>query len=141
MNFSDMSWSCLLWPTTHPMHKFCTSAFLSVLTIADQKHCMVYNLAVSVSNVHAFTKQINSYNSPIKSNLPIHIFIHVIQSGNTYIKGTRHKRPSLRSNADDWQLLVYYDHVPVLFPPDIVHTTERPDNIIWYNIAKHVMRC
>ena len=33
--------------------------------------------------------------------------------------------------AHDWNLLVDYDHLPIVFPPEITATPQRPDVVIW----------
>ena len=45
----------------------------------------------------------------------------------------------LLSVADDWCLLVDYDHKQITFPPNIYGTNERPDAIIWSRMARRVI--
>jgi hypothetical protein len=37
----------------------------------------------------------------------------------------------LLDNANDWQLLVDFDHEHYTFPPEICATSQRPDFVIW----------
>ena len=56
--------------------------------------------------------------------------------------GTR-KSPSNRlhllSNANDWQILVDLHHLPIVFPPEICVTNQRPDIIIWSPLSKSIL--
>lgn len=59
-------------------------------------------------------------------------------------EGKRSKpQPKLRysylDNANDWQLLIDFDHCPIVFPPAIFATSERPDIIIWSNSTRKVL--
>ena len=93
-----------------------------------------------LSTLHPMlTNQINSFNSSSSSSNPIQLPIHFIQAGNTSTKGIRSQRSSLLMDATDWQLLVDYDRRPIIFPPDIIPTNERPDLIIWPLTSKRVI--
>lgn len=48
-------------------------------------------------------------------------------------------RPSLLDVANDWQLLMDFDHCRMLFPVEICSTSERPDVVIWSVSAKTVV--
>ena len=45
----------------------------------------------------------------------------------------------LLAGANDWQLLVDYDHAQVVFPPVICSTAERPDVVLWSCTTKVVI--
>ena len=93
-----------------------------------------------LSTLHPMlTNQINSFNSSSSSSNPIQLPIHFIQAGNTSTKGIRSQRSSLLMDATDWKLLVDYDRDPIIFPPEIIPTNERPDIIIWSLTSKRVI--
>ncbi len=58
-------------------------------------------------------------------------------SGTT--SSTKHKRPSMLDGAHDWKILVDFDKSPIVFPPEIYATAERPDIILWSISAKRVI--
>ena len=41
------------------------------------------------------------------------------------------RRKSLLDGASDWEMLVDFERAPIVFPPEIYSTSERPDIIIW----------
>lgn len=47
-------------------------------------------------------------------------------------------RPSLLSGADDWKMLVDFDHARIVFPPEIVATDKRPDVVLWSKNSRRV---
>ena len=47
--------------------------------------------------------------------------------------------PSLLDGASDWKLLVDYDSAPIVFPPHIFSTPQRPDIIIYSDTLKKVL--
>lgn len=49
------------------------------------------------------------------------------------------KRSSLLDGVHDWKILVDFDKCPIVFPPEIYATNERPDIIIWSLKAKQVI--
>ena len=49
------------------------------------------------------------------------------------------RRVSKLANTDDWRILIDYDCNPILFPPEITISIERPDIIIWSVKLKHVI--
>ena len=46
---------------------------------------------------------------------------------------------SLLESANDWRLLVDFDHKKVVFPPTIVPTSLRPDIVLWSNMSRVVI--
>ena len=46
---------------------------------------------------------------------------------------------SLLDGASDWQLLTDFDHAKMVFPPEILSTTRRPDSVLWSMSAKKVI--
>jgi hypothetical protein len=48
-------------------------------------------------------------------------------------------RRGLLEAANDWVLLVDYDHKSIVFPPVIYATNERPDIILWSRKTRHVV--
>jgi len=50
-----------------------------------------------------------------------------VRSGKRSLSGTRAPPRSILDGSNDWSLVVDYKHNPVVFPPNIVATTERPD--------------
>ena len=49
------------------------------------------------------------------------------------------RRISKLVNTDDWRILIDYDSNPIIFPPEITISNERPDIIIWSVKLKHVI--
>ena len=41
--------------------------------------------------------------------------------------------------SDDWKILVDFDSEQIVFPPEILSTSERPDIIIWSNASRKVL--
>ena len=48
-------------------------------------------------------------------------------------------RKSLLSGSTDWKLLVDYSDRPIVFPPEILATSQRPDIVIWSIALKKVV--
>ena len=48
---------------------------------------------------------------------------------------TRQRSHSL-SVANDWQILIDFDHKRIVFPPEICSTDQRPDIVIWSTNSK-----
>ena len=46
---------------------------------------------------------------------------------------------SLLQGANDWKLLIDYDHKRIVFPPTICPTSQRPDIIIWAERSKVII--
>ena len=46
---------------------------------------------------------------------------------------------NILSTANDWKLLVDFDHNNIVFPPEILSTDQRPDIIIWSRNTKMVL--
>lgn len=64
-----------------------------------------------------------------------------VSSGSTS-KQAYSKKQSDRNflaGANDWKLLIDYDHSPYIFPEHICITDERPDIVIWSNSLKMVL--
>lgn len=66
----------------------------------------------------------------------------------SFVKASDKQRPQLQSapylasilhGFSDWRMLVDYDHNSIVFPPEIVATSSRPDIIIWSSSAKAVI--
>ena len=45
----------------------------------------------------------------------------------------------LLTKANDWNLLVDYEHKKIVFPPNICSTSERPDVVIWSRMSRIVV--
>ena len=45
----------------------------------------------------------------------------------------------LLSLANDWQLLVDYNHKNIVFPPTICSTSKRPDVVLWSKMSRRVV--
>jgi hypothetical protein len=45
----------------------------------------------------------------------------------------------LLSVANDWNLLVDFDHKKIVFPPHIYSTNERPDVVLWSRMSRNVV--
>jgi zinc-binding in reverse transcriptase len=56
----------------------------------------------------------------------------------TFIKRQTAK-PGLLSVANDWVLLVDFDHKKIVFPPNFYSTNERPDIVIWSRMSRKVV--
>jgi hypothetical protein len=54
-------------------------------------------------------------------------------------KGSTSPRQSLLTVANDWKLLVDYEHKKIVFPPHIFSTSQRPDVIIWSRMSRNVV--
>jgi len=50
-----------------------------------------------------------------------------------------HACSGLISRANDWQCLVDYSGRPIIFPPSITATEQRPDIVIWSELTKTVL--
>jgi len=50
----------------------------------------------------------------------------------------KHAGLGLLSRANDWQCLVDYSGKPIIFPPSITATEQRPDIVIWSEMSKTV---
>jgi hypothetical protein len=60
----------------------------------------------------------------------------------TYSKQTHTKKQlgrNLLSDANDWEMLIDFDHITIIFPSHICITDQRPDIIIWSNTLKMVL--
>ena len=53
-------------------------------------------------------------------------------------KGKPLKRSSMLDGADDWELLVDFDHDQIAFPPEIHSTAERPDMLLFSRTTKMI---
>ena len=106
---------CYLWNrspcTLHPILVNCYPAL----------HGKRYNWrhdSVLSTRHPTLTKQLTSYNSTTTTNLPKHIPIHFITSGNTSTKGIRSQRPSLLTTTNSlyFSLLISFPltNVPIL---------------------------
>jgi hypothetical protein len=49
------------------------------------------------------------------------------------------ERDHLLSTASDWKILVDFTHIPIVFPPIICPTLQRPDIVIWSTNTKTVI--
>ena len=88
--------------------------------------------------------RVNSQNkSPIRDNnfvKPIHISNSFIKAGsNTTSTVSKSIDRNILSTANDWKLLVDFDHDHIVFPPEILSTDQRPDIIIWSRKTKMVL--
>ena len=93
-----------------------------------------------LSTLHpVITAQLTAYNSSHDPTHSIRLPIHFIRAGSKSTKGIQPQRSSLLRDAHDWKLLIDYDRAPIIFPPEILPTTSRPDIIIWSNNTKHVI--
>lgn len=81
--------------------------------------------------------------SPIRDNdfvKPIHISNSFIKAGsNTTSTVSKSIDRNILSTANDWKLLVDFDHDRIVFPPEILSTDQRPDITIWSRNTKMVL--
>ena len=75
-------------------------------------------------------------------------FLHCFVRAGNRVPAPKHPKPtnqSLLCCANDWQLLVDYEHKKVVFPPIICSTNLRPDVMIWSPMARrdvlHELTC
>jgi hypothetical protein len=54
-------------------------------------------------------------------------------------KAQASRREGLLSTANDWKLLVDYEHKKAVFPPNIYPTSQRPDIVIWSRMSRKVV--
>lgn len=64
-------------------------------------------------------------------------FISFLRAGEK-VSTSKNKRNWL-SVSDDWKLLVDMDHEKIVFPPEILSTSKRPDIVIWSKKTKTVI--
>jgi hypothetical protein len=88
--------------------------------------------------------RVNSQNKlPIRDDnfvKPIHISNSFIKAGsNTTSTVSKSSDRNILSTANDWKLLVDFDHDHIVFPPEILSTDQRPDIIIWSRNTKMVL--
>ena len=62
---------------------------------------------------------------------PSKSFINFLRAGE--------KRRDWLAASDDWELLVDMDHSKIVFPPEILSTSKRPDIVIWSRESKTVV--
>ena len=62
-----------------------------------------------------------------------------VRAGTRPVAKHKSSQPGLLSLANDWNLLVDYDHKQITFPPNIYPTSERPDIIIWSRKTQRVV--
>ena len=68
---------------------------------------------------------------------PSKSFINFLRAGEKGIS-SRSRRDWLAA-SDDWELLVDMDHSKIVFPPEILSTSKRPDIVIWSRKSKTVV--
>ena len=84
-------------------------------------------------------KYITNYNENHSSTHSSFTPTHFLRTGDKH-KATRPpRRSSLLDGATDWKLLIDFDSSPILFPPEIVSTNQRPDIVIWSIKIKQVI--
>lgn len=91
-------------------------------------------LLVPVLMRHNASKPVSSKPAPIA-------FVKE-KSQNVVEKNPNRNHPSPRNllkSANDWQLLIDFDHCRMIFPPIIVATDKRPDVVIWSTSTKTVL--
>jgi hypothetical protein len=83
-------------------------------------------------------KRIANHNkSYIDSNVstaPVPISSSFVKSGNNTTPKVVNKAPLKQNSlygADDWQLIIDFEHNKLVFPPEIYSTELRPDIVIW----------
>jgi len=54
-----------------------------------------------------------------------------VTAGKTAAKRPTSAKSDIMSTGNDWELLIDYQYDPIVFPPEICSTAERPDIIIW----------
>ena len=77
------------------------------------------------------TNHINIHN---QNHHPVHLSFtptHFLRTGDKPKKTRPSRRTSILDGATDWQVLIYFDTFPIIFPPEILPTDKRPDIIIW----------
>ena len=88
-------------------------------------------------------KHIGSQNTTkISSQIVSHItesFVPASKKPATDSTSKHSSRQHLLSHANDWKLLVDLHHLPIIFPPEICVTDQRPDIVIWSTKSKNVL--
>ena len=65
-----------------------------------------------------------------------------VKPGTTTLPSVNGKRPpnrNLLAGANDWQLLIDFEHQKMVFPPEICSTNQRPDIVIWSHSRRVVL--
>ena len=73
---------------------------------------------------------------------PIPISSSFVQSGtkpSLVINKVLPCRQNLLTGANDWQLLIDFEHQKLVFPPEICSTDKRPDIIIWSQCLRMIL--
>ena len=66
----------------------------------------------------------------------------LFRQGEITVKDMQKKRASYAfelDGSDDWKILVDFDSEQIVFPPEILSTSERPDIIIWSYASRKVL--
>ena len=131
--------------TTLSMCKLCSHPKCSLFHILCNCPFSLYNKRYewrhdSVLRTISITvlNRIKEQNSrqPVPPNLqPIRF---VCAGSNPPTTRRKHVGFGLLSRADDWQCLVDYSGKPIIFPPTITATEQRPDIVIWSEMPKVV---
>ena len=118
--------------TLHHILTQCPSALYG--TRYNWRHDSVLNTLQPV--LYQYITHHNQHNSNTQSPFTP---AHFLRTGDKP-KATRpSRRPSLLDGATDWKMLIDFDRSPILFPPEIIPTNQRPDIIIWSLNSKHVI--
>ena len=83
--------------------------------------------------------KIRHHNKKPLSLTPLPLKSSFVRPGAPYKSQGLKKRASKLADGDDWRVLIDYDDNPIVFPPEITISNERPDIIIWSVKLKHVI--
>ena len=62
-----------------------------------------------------------------------------VRKGDKLHAGKQQPKLGLLSFANDWSLLIDYDHKQTTFPPNIYPTNQRPDGVLWSRSTRRVV--
>ena len=62
-----------------------------------------------------------------------------VRKGDKLHAGKQQPKLGLLSFANDWSLLIDYDHKQTTFPPNIYPTNQRPDGVLWSRSTRRVI--
>jgi hypothetical protein len=75
---------------------------------------------------------IQTANTKSKTNKPIApLYESFSKSGENPPAKSRSERTTFLDGANDWKMLVDFDHKKIVYPPEIYSTSQRPDIVIW----------
>jgi hypothetical protein len=116
--------------TTHHVLANCTKS------LQDGRYAWRHD-SVLVNIEHALVDLISAANKHKVVNSAVESK-KLFEAGACFVRAGETKKPSAKpsnrgqlGNANDWKLLVNYEHRQYVFPPTICATNQRPDAVIW----------